>query len=80
MPRTATASLSPPPEEAAPTKRRKITRDDMHEGQPKDPVTPIDEFQQVTLPEFVSAYKLEEMGYGGDVYYQPDVSLCPFAT
>ncbi|KAK8864240.1 hypothetical protein IAR55_001486 [Kwoniella newhampshirensis] len=33
---------------------------------------PTDEFQQVTLPSFVSRWKVDGMGYGGDVYYQPE--------
>lgn len=32
-----------------------------------------DEFQQVTKPDFVKRYRLDELGYGGDVYYQSDV-------
>ena len=34
-----------------------------------------DEFQQVTLPDFVERYRVQGMGYGADVYYQPDVIL-----
>ncbi|ORX36822.1 hypothetical protein BD324DRAFT_651303 [Kockovaella imperatae] len=33
---------------------------------------PTDEFQQVTLGSFVEPYRIHGMGYGADVYYQPD--------
>ena len=34
---------------------------------------PTDEFQQVTLPAFVDRFGVDGMGFGGDVYYQPNV-------
>ncbi|WVR07205.1 hypothetical protein IAU60_004246 [Kwoniella sp. DSM 27419] len=71
--RASSSSLSPPPRSnqedrvtkkaranAASTKNRPQTR---HE--------PTDEFQQVTKPDFVDRYRTE-LGYGGDVYYQPN--------
>jgi hypothetical protein len=39
----------------------------------------IDEFEQVTRSQFVDQYRITDLGYGGDVYYQPDVSLSSLA-
>jgi len=58
---SSSSSLSPPPSKAA---KRKATPG------------PTDEFQQVTLPSFVDRYRVEGLGYGGDVNYQPGVGLC----
>ena len=38
-----------------------------------------DEYQQVTRPAFVSRYR-KELGYGADVFYQPDVSVYTVGT
>ena len=34
---------------------------------------PTDEFQQVSKPDFVDAFRVKGLGYGGDVFYQPQV-------
>jgi hypothetical protein len=61
--RSSSSTLSPPP-----TRRRK---DPPKEAEIAEKNT--DEFQQVTLPSFVDRYRVEGLGYGGDVYYQSDV-------
>ena len=42
---------------------------------PKAEVVIEDEFQQVTKESFVEQYRLEGLRYGGDVFYQSDVSF-----
>lgn len=59
----SSSSLSPPP-------TKKGSKRKLHAG-------PTDEFQQVSLPTFVDRYRVEGIGYGGDVFYQPDVALLP---
>lgn len=77
MPTTHSASLSPPPLDEQPcAKKRKVSA--ASRKAPKQPTelnqgTATDEFQQVTLPGFVDSYRIEDMGFGGDVFYQPDV-------
>ena len=65
------------------TGKRRASSSSLSEAQPRDKKRkaptrsdpkPTDEFQQVTLPGFVDQYRVEEMGYGADVFYQPDVS------
>lgn len=60
---------------APPTKRRKVTSKKLDTGKTADPV---DAFQQVTLKPFVDEYRVRDMGFGGDVYYQPDVCLSSY--
>nr|XP_019046099.1 hypothetical protein I302_04839 [Kwoniella bestiolae CBS 10118]OCF25029.1 hypothetical protein I302_04839 [Kwoniella bestiolae CBS 10118] len=68
--RASSSSLSPPPtSEPEPKKSRTSSRS---KSKPQTRHEPTDEFQQVTLPSFVDRWKVGDMGYGGDVYYQPD--------
>jgi hypothetical protein len=60
---------------APPAKRRKVTPKKLDTEKAVDPASPIDEFQQVTLKPFVDQYRVQGMGFGGDVYYQSDVRL-----
>nr|XP_031857833.1 uncharacterized protein CI109_006776 [Kwoniella shandongensis]KAA5524905.1 hypothetical protein CI109_006776 [Kwoniella shandongensis] len=41
-------------------------------GGRKKEFSPTDEFQQVSLKSFVERWKVDGLGYGGDVYYQPE--------
>ncbi|WWC93990.1 hypothetical protein V866_000828 [Kwoniella sp. B9012] len=62
------SSLSPPPSTAKKSKKSTST----NKAKPQIRHEPTDEFQQVSLPSFVDNWKVEGMGYGGDVYYQPE--------
>ncbi|WWC61679.1 uncharacterized protein I303_104264 [Kwoniella dejecticola CBS 10117] len=69
---STSSSLSPPPTNA--TKRPKKDERGKKEV-PKSQSTkyqPTDEFQQVTLPFFVDRWRVTDLGYGADVFYQPD--------
>lgn len=64
------ASLTPPPAVISPSaKRRKPSAKTVADS------VLSDEFQQVTLQPWVDAYRIKGLGYGGDVYYQPDVRI-----
>lgn len=64
---SSSSSLSPPPDTDAGRPKKKARTSEI----PK----PTDEFQQVTRPAFVDRYRVEGLGRGGDVFYQPDVCL-----
>ncbi|OCF76365.1 hypothetical protein I204_03665 [Kwoniella mangroviensis CBS 8886] len=61
------SSLSPPP----PTSKMFKKSTSSNKAKPQTRHEPTDEFQQVTLPSFVDRWRVEDLGYGGDVYYQP---------
>jgi hypothetical protein len=64
----SSSSLSPSP---ASTKKGQVSK----RSKKEDFVIAADEFQQITLPSFVDHYRVDGLGYGGDVYYQPEVRL-----
>lgn len=53
-----------------PALKRKATSSPLSDA----PEASIDEYQQITKAAFVERYRVEGLGEGGDVYYQPDVS------
>ncbi|WWC70391.1 uncharacterized protein I206_104341 [Kwoniella pini CBS 10737] len=69
----SSASLSP-----APPNIKRLKNDGLESksrSQTKSKISkydPTDEFQQITLPSFVNQWRVQDMGYGGDVYYQPE--------
>jgi hypothetical protein len=70
--------LSSPPDSPPRTKRRKVSaKKSAGVTDSADVVaSPTDAFQQVTVQPFADQYRVQDMGYGGDVYYQSDVSRC----
>ncbi|WWC89518.1 uncharacterized protein L201_004442 [Kwoniella dendrophila CBS 6074] len=62
------SSLSPPPSTS-----KKVKVDiGKSKSRTRTKNEPTDDFQQITLPLFVNKWRRENMGFGGDVYYQPN--------
>lgn len=76
---SSSSSLSPIPDTVEIKKKPKVQKVQKAQKSVTGKATgtgispPTDEFQQVTKPDFVDRYRLKDLGYGGDVYYQPDV-------